>query len=85
MIQTIRKIGNSQGILLPKNLLQQAGIEESVDVALTEEGVLLKPLKKHPRDGWDNAFKAAEEAGDEPDNDLFDGVGNKFDQEEWTW
>jgi antitoxin MazE len=85
MIQVIRKIGNSQGILLPRTLLREAGIEQAVDVELTADGLLLKALKKHPRDGWDEAFDRAEAAGDQPEGDLFEGIGNQFDAQDWTW
>jgi len=85
MIQAIRKIGNSQGILLPRTLLQQAGIETAVEVEIGEGALILRPLKKHPRGGWDEAFQAAQDAGEQPDSDLFEGVKNQFDQTDWTW
>jgi antitoxin MazE len=85
MIQVIRKIGNSQGILLPRTLLREAGIDRAVDVELTADGLLLKAVKNHPRDGWDEAFAQAEAAGQQSDHDLFDGTGNQFDTQDWTW
>ncbi len=85
MIQVIRKIGNSQGILLPRTLLREAGIDRAVDVELTAEGVLLKALKSHPRDGWEEAFDRAEAAGEQPESDFFDGISNQFDTQDWTW
>jgi antitoxin MazE len=85
MIQGLRKIGNSQGILLSKSLLQWAGIGATVDVAVTPDGLLLRPVKKHPRDGWDEAFAKAIATGDAPDGDLFAGTANEFDRTDWTW
>jgi antitoxin MazE len=85
MVQVIRKIGNSQGILLPKAMLQQAGIEETVDVEITDGALILRAVKKHPREGWEDAFDKAIMAGDKPENDLMEGIPNQFDQTEWTW
>ncbi|RAJ95873.1 antitoxin MazE [Larkinella arboricola] len=85
MVQIIRKIGNSQGILLPRTVLQQAGIEGAVDIEIAEGALILRAIKKHPRDGWEAAFDEAIQAGDQPDDDLLEGTSNQFDQTEWTW
>lgn len=85
MVQVIRKIGNSQGILLPKAMLQQAGIEETVDIEIADGALILRAVKKHPREGWEAAFDKAINAGDKPENDLMEGIPNQFDQADWTW
>lgn len=85
MVQVIRKIGNSQGILLPRAVLQQAGIEGTVDIEIAEGALILRAVKTHPRDGWEAAFARASEADEKPEGDLFDGATNQFDQIEWTW
>ena len=59
MIQPIRKIGNSQGILLPRVLLHQAGIDAVVDIEIAEGALILRPVKKHPRENWDEQFAKA--------------------------
>lgn len=83
MIQTIRKIGNSQGVLLPKNFIQSLGGQTQVDLEQTADGILIRPV--HPRHNWEAMFLAAEAQGVEPDTDPFDGLENGFDKEEWTW
>lgn len=85
MVQVIRRIGNSQGILLPKTVLEQVGIEGSVDVEIADGALILRAVKKHPRDGWEAAFDKAITAGDKPENDLMEGIPNQFDQTDWTW
>lgn len=85
MIQVIRKIGNSQGILLPRAVLQQAGIEGAVDIEIADGALILRAVKNHPRDGWEAAFARASNDTDKPEGDLFDGAANQFDQIEWTW
>lgn len=85
MTQPIRRIGNSQGIILPRPLLQQAGISNEVTVEVIDGAIVLKAAKSHPRSGWDEQFQKADEAGHVPDGDLFDGLSTDFDQTEWTW
>lgn len=79
----LRKIGNSQGIILPRPMLQQVGIETEIDLEVIDGAIILRPAKPHLRAGWDEAFAKAVEAGHTPDNDLFDGMANAFDQTEW--
>ena len=85
MVQSIRKIGNSSGIILPKSILEQVGIEEKVDLEIVGNSIVLKSHKAHPRAGWQEAFEAAATQGDVPENDLFDGLSNEFDKTEWQW
>ncbi|WP_221886253.1 hypothetical protein [Campylobacter sp. MIT 99-7217] len=48
------KIGNSQGIRLPKNIIEEAKLQDcEIALKLCDEGLLLKPLKAS-RKGWDN-------------------------------
>lgn len=49
MIVNIRKIGNSKGIIIPKNLLQDIGFPESVDITLVDNGILLRGVNKIAR------------------------------------
>ncbi len=85
MTQSIRRIGNSQGILLPRLLLQQAGISNEVTVEVIDGAIVLKAATAHPRAGWEEQFRKAEAAGDVPDADFFEGMGTEFDRTEWTW
>jgi len=53
------KIGNSQGIRIPKPLIQQARLEgKELDIQVVNQGLLVTPSKK-PRDGWEKAIEAA--------------------------
>ncbi len=85
MTQSIRRIGNSQGIILPRPLLQQAGISDEVSVEVIDGAIVLRAAKNHPRQGWDECFQRAEEAGHVPEADLFGGMSVEFDQTEWIW
>lgn len=81
----IRRIGNSQGIILPRNLLQQTGIEHEVDLQVIDGAIILRPAVSNPRAGWDAQFKKALEEGHMPEDDSFDSMANEFDQNEWQW
>ncbi len=53
------KIGNSQGIRIPKPLIQQARLEgKELDIQVVNQGLLVTPSKK-PRDGWEKAIEVA--------------------------
>jgi antitoxin MazE len=51
------KIGNSQGIRIPKPLIQQAQLEgKELDIQVVNQGILVSPSKK-PREGWEKAIE----------------------------
>lgn len=78
----IIQIGNSQGIRIPKVLLEETKITGEVDLELHPDGILIKNAQK-PRAGWDEAFKTM---ADNEDDDLSDtGVSSAFDKKEWQW
>jgi len=75
------RIGNSRGIRLPKLLIEQAGLEEAVQLEVHGNTVVIRPLTS-TRAGWAEAAAtlAATEDG------LLDAVvPTNFDQDEWTW
>lgn len=44
MKRNIRKIGNSQGIIIPRSFLEEIGSPTVVDMTLTEDGIFISPL-----------------------------------------
>lgn len=77
----IIQIGNSQGIRIPKTLLEDSGISGEVDLEIHPDGILIRNISR-PRAGWEEALKAIAE--DEID-DLDDGLATNFDRKEWQW
>jgi antitoxin MazE len=78
----IIQIGNSQGIRIPKVLLEESRISGEVEVELHQDGILIRKTDI-PRAGWDEAFKAmAENEDDEIDDDR---PATSFDKKEWQW
>ena len=81
MLAQIVRIGNSKGLRLSATILKKYEIMDKVEMVLTEEGILLKPVK-NPREGWSESFKQMNEMGD--DKLLFDDVFEDEDLEEWN-
>lgn len=84
MRTAVRKLGNSSGVIIPKSLLDEAGVAagDMVDMTLDEGRIVLVPIAKHPREGWDQASKAIAEAGD--DELVWPEFGNADDEPlEW--
>lgn len=78
----IVRIGNSQGIRIPKPLIEQAGLEDEVELRVVESGIMIES-RFTPRDGWADAAKVAGERGE--DGLLDEPTATRFDLEEWTW
>lgn len=50
----LTKIGNSQGIRIPKPIIKQAHLENSeLEFEVLEDGLLIRPIKTHSRQGWE--------------------------------
>ena len=65
MITTIRRIGNSQGVLIPKPLLQQIGLEDQAEMRVEGDALVLRRPKSAPRAGWAEASRKIAAVGDD--------------------
>jgi antitoxin MazE len=83
LLTRIVRIGNSQGVRIPKPLLEQAGLGECVDLLVEEGQITIRPASR-PRQGWEERFRAMAEASDDR---LLDEPAalSRFDEEEWEW
>lgn len=78
----IVKIGNSQGIRIPKLLLEQTGIDTEVEIEVQGGKLILRPASRL-RIGWDEAFSTMAEAKDDV---LLDDINTtNWDDLEWEW
>ena len=79
----IIKIGNSQGIRLPKLLLDQTNLGEEVELELQESQIVIRPSRT-PRQNWEEQFQQMVAQGDDQllDSDL---LATTWDEEEWEW
>ena len=75
----IRNIGNSKGVVLPKPLLAQAGLDEDTvaNVAIENGAIVLRKPAKSVRSGWADAAKMIAAAGE--DTLLMGEFGNADD------
>ena len=58
MQTTLRKIGNSRGVIIPSTLIEQLHFESEVELVLQEGALLLKPSTHHRKDwfeGYDSS------------------------------
>jgi antitoxin MazE len=80
----IIRIGNSQGIRIPKILLTQAGLSGEVEIEASPGQIVIKPIAD-PREGWEEDAREMVANGDEKvwDDDMVSLT--KWDEEEWEW
>jgi antitoxin MazE len=63
----IRKVGNSHGVIIPKPLLDEAGIVDGdvVTLKVNKKGrIVLAPVRAEVRAGWAADSKALAQAGE---------------------
>ena len=84
MRANIVRIGNSQGIRIPKIILEQTQLKGAVELEVKNNQIVIGPLK-NPREGWEGQFKSMAEIGD--DKIIGDEMVclSSWDEEEWEW
>lgn len=90
MKASIIQIGNSQGVRIPKVLLEQLKFKKTVEFEILPEGLLLRPVtdksEKTARAGWAEQFAQAAEIGKEDAAEFLDWNQtdlSSFDKTEW--
>ena len=83
MKTNIVTIGNSQGIRIPKILLEQSKLSGEVELEVKGDSIVILPARR-PRENWDEEFQKALSDSSE-DEIIADEVQNRFDEEEWEW
>ena len=83
MRTAIVRIGNSRGIRIPKPLIEQCGLEGTVELSVENHRLVISPGRSL-RQGWAEAFRIG--GSSEHDELLLDGIpANDFDRKEWEW
>lgn len=80
----IVKIGNSQGVRIPKPLIEEAGLSVEVELRVEDGAIVIEPYRM-VREGWSEAFDSMAEAGEDR---LLDGdqqAATTWDGEDWEW
>jgi len=77
----MRKLGNSYGVIIPKPILIQIGVQvgDELDPSLDDNRIVLTPVKQHSRAGWAKAAKRIAKTGD--DALVWPEFGNSGDTE----
>jgi antitoxin MazE len=80
----IVRIGNSQGIRIPKALIEEAGLSGEVEISVQDASLVIKSVAK-PRAGWASAFESMAKHGDDAPTDQESPTPNSWDESEWEW
>lgn len=75
-------MGNSQGVLIPKPILAQLGLEDEVDMDVVDDALVIRKPQKKAREGWAEASQAVAAAGDDA---LVMGEFPNADDAELVW
>ena len=75
----IRRMGNSQGVIIPKPILAQVGLEGEAEMVVEKGAIVLRKPKSDARAGWAEASKRLAQAGD--DSPVWPEFGNASDKD----
>ena len=78
MKTVLRKIGNSQGVLIPAPLLSECGITNEIEIHLEGKKIIIESARP-ARLGWFEGYQVTDDA------DAWDGLSPSADCEEWEW
>lgn len=75
------RIGNSRGVRLPKLVIEEAGLQDEVEVQV-RAGTVVLSSPTGVRKGWAEAARRLNERGADR---LLDTAATRFDETEWQW
>jgi len=82
MKASIIKIGNSQGLRIPKPILDQCGFNKDVELEVVNQELIVK-APNCSRKNWEASFKKMAENKD--DQLLDSSIPTEWENEEWEW
>jgi antitoxin MazE len=79
------RIGNSQGVRIPKPLIEESGITEEIEMILRDNEIVLRSARTIRKD-WEASFRKMGQQGDDSllDQEVTE-EGTDWDETEWTW
>lgn len=77
------RIGNSQGIWIPRVAVEQAGLRGELELEVRRKQLVVRPDSR-PRKGWDDRFRELAERGDDRPP-WQEAALTSFDEKEWEW
>jgi antitoxin MazE len=84
MKTSIVRIGNSKGIRLPKSVLEQCHLKDSVEIEVEGNVLVIRPLSV-PRGNWPQVFTKMAEHKDDALLDQDAKSATDWDRGEWRW
>ncbi len=77
------KIGNSQGVRIPKLVLDQLALHDTIELVVEGNQLVIRP-STHPRASWPAQFQQMAAHGDDQllDPDL---TPTTWDESDWEW
>jgi antitoxin MazE len=76
------RIGNSQGIRIPKTVLEQLRFTEEIELEVLADQLIVRSAVA-PRLGWESQFEQIAQQGD--DQPLDEPLPTAWDEAEWAW
>lgn len=80
----IVKIGNSQGVRIPKLLLERSNLPEEIELEAEDDRIIIRATRQ-ARHGWEAAFRGMAERGDDALLDDVSPVQTQWDKDDWQW
>ena len=79
MITAIRRMGNSRGVIIPKPVLAQLGLQDEAEMVVEKDCILLRRPQKRAREGWAEASQKI--AAEREDKLVWPEFANEADAE----
>jgi antitoxin MazE len=76
MKSTIRKIGNSRGVLLPKSFIEECGMKDVVEIELVDNAIVIRPAAELRKGWFDKAIS---------DEHVLDSIPLEEGISDWEW
>jgi antitoxin MazE len=80
----IIRVGNSQGIRIPKALLAEVPLGDAVEIEAEGDHLVIRPART-ARSGWDEAFQSMAANGDDALLDGDESRDTEWAATEWDW
>ena len=77
------KIGNSQGLRIPKLILEQLNLSDDIELEVQDHQLIVRATS-HPRSGWVEQFERMAANGDDQLLDA-EPVPTEWEETEWQW
>jgi antitoxin MazE len=84
METNVINVGNSKGIIIPAKFLKILNLKDKVQLNLSDNKIIIEPVTRLPREGWEARIKADIEKNGIPEMELPD-VFEDENTDEWQW